>query len=173
MKINVKIFVPKYDLQGDEVEVETEDFGSVDDWERQKQTLIDDFINSRGFNESFKKKYKGDFQDFGKGTYVDNKSNRIKNRVGKSYDKGRGLREEIEKAVTSRSLIIEGEESVTSNIRPKPTRQVAVRRPWTQREVEFVRTNPKLTYAQIGMRLFRTQSSVSHKARRAGIRRRR
>jgi hypothetical protein len=141
--MRVKAYIPEYDLQGTDVEIA--DVMKKEDWERTKQTLITDFI--RNFSDIFRKKYKTDFDDFGKGFYKDNAVNRRLGRVGKPYDKGVGLRNRLTEMLRNRQIKVTG----------FPKFFISGKR-WTEKERKYVfdMASKGLKAKQISMRLLRT-----------------
>lgn len=174
MRIPIKVYIPKYDLQGDEVEVEVDEISDQKEWNAKRQSVIDDFIKSHSFNRVFKQKYRVGFSEReDTGVYTDNEMNRRLGRVGKTR-KSRldGLKDTIRKMVMDRNVVLMNEDRVIVRLKERETKKNEfVRRKWTDKEIQFVKENRSLTYRQIGMRLFRSQRSVESKARRIGIRR--
>lgn len=119
-RLKVKIYLPKYDTQGEEQTI-PDTVVDKRSWEKFKQTAIRDFVDDfkvhfkqRGFvSPQTKQRIKGfDFDNFGKGVYANNEMNRRLGRVGMSYDKGAKLREVMTDAVRMRNVEVENEAEI-------------------------------------------------------------
>lgn len=163
MKVHVKVYIDKYDIQGSDTEVNV---NTLEEWKKTKQTIIEDFIKK--FDVSFKNKYKYDMDKFGIGTYKDNKQNRMKKRVGMIYDKGSALKDKLKSIIMNRTMNIMGESVILNNLESPfkiPEELKWKKRNWTEEEEKYVLNKRKegLMYKQISDLIFRKPSSISSK----------
>ena|GEM_PF-6566172 len=107
--ISVKAYYEKYDLQGEDVFV-GQDIINEGDWREAKKHLADDYINNFTI-----KNYP--LSGFGKGHYKDNKKNRLLGRVGKEYNRGKELIEEIGRVLTAGDYDIKNEQELKKEIK--------------------------------------------------------
>lgn len=184
----VSVYLPVYDIQGDEIEVDASKLETVEDWRRVKQTLITAFVGRYRYKGIVLSKIDS---NFGKGYYKDTRLNRAKHRVGKMFDRGlgkdgvgRGFRDIMRDAIADAG--IKNEEKVVEEIerRTKRIEEAAVPPvevpapdvapiadrsglPWLPKEVaELIRLSlleKPPAAAQIGARLGRNASSIYSK----------
>lgn len=167
ISLRVKVYINKYDVQGNSEDVPDE-IETKEEWNRYKQELIGRFVSNfgdhfkRGFTNAKGRRYTGlNLDSFGKGTYADNEMNRRLGRVGKTYDKGFGLRDTLTTELRRGNVLIQGEDAVLKELRnfPRPKR-------WQDKEEEFLKKGmkeDKLTYKQLAQRLMRTEASLKYK----------
>jgi hypothetical protein len=152
------------DLQGDDYEVPEEALDSEQAFEQFKQRTIEDFIQK--FDINFKKKYGRFPNEFGDGTYKDNKRNRSLGRVGMTYNRGTGLINYWKEKLRNRNINF-----------PKPmglpTRvsvpiEIPETRPWTQQDILYLDQQMErgIPVPQIAEHLMRTSSAVYTKSSR-------
>ena len=110
-KVSVKVYYAKYDLQGDEVLVDRS-IKTVEDWNEAKKHLVDDYVNHFTVRGGYPVS-----SDFGVGVYKDNKENRLKGRVGRTYSRGKGLLSEIDSVLSSGGFDVARESQLVNEIK--------------------------------------------------------
>jgi hypothetical protein len=158
-KIKIRIYLNGKDymnLQGEEIDVPDEALKSEKKYAKFRQEQIDKFTSKQNIDKMFEKKYKHDIDDFGKGVYRNNEKNRRLGRVGKSYDKGKGLREVIRDAAKKQDVRIDGEGFIM-----RSGGGDVIKRRWKPEEdKKLFEWKSDYTYQEIGERLLRSRESV-------------
>lgn len=169
----VSTYLPVYDIQGEEIDVEVPETKQA--WEEMKQKLIGDFIDQYGYVGGGKvAKKKGillkdlPFLEFGVGTYKDTRLNRALGRVGLVYDKNakfNKIRTLLMNGVADARIRNEEEVLRIMKIISVIPPEVPVRRKWTSKEEELLLDLAKQGIANkaIAARLLRTYYSVKNK----------